>query len=362
MTQLKNNQGIALAVVIMIMAILVSITGASLLFSSLNLKTASNLKTAGGAIYAADAGIQHALALIPNETNFTYGSGSTLVPLTPFPTSMSGYSYVVTATNNPSTSPSASTAILTSEATGPNGSKKVVEAYIGRASSSWVPPGAIYNPGPSVDLDFRIRGTVTITGNDTNVNGTPGSAATVAGIATNSDTTTQQVKNAIETPSQVTGAGGTPSVATTLYPVDINALANGFIAMAHTTTGGTIENGSLGTFNTPQITYSAGELRLRGTTSGAGVLIVDGSLRIEDTFNFQGIIIIRGGKLRIELSSSNSTGIYGSILITPSSPEIEIEGGGAIKYSSETIKKVQATWPGVLPQKARLIAWHEVMQ
>lgn len=86
MAQLKNNRGIALAIVIMIMAVLLSITGASLLFSSLNIKTASNLKAGAGAIHAADAGIQHALALIPDGTNFIYGSGSTLVPLRPFPT------------------------------------------------------------------------------------------------------------------------------------------------------------------------------------------------------------------------------------------------------------------------------------
>lgn len=268
----------------------------------------------------------------------------------------------MTAKNNPSTSASTATAILTSEATGPNGSKRVVEAYIGRSTGSWAPPGAIYIPGPAMDPDFRIRGTVTVAGDNTNVDGTPGSAAAVAGIATNSDTTTQQVKSAIETPSHVTGTGGTPSVATTVSPVDITALANGFLTRAYTTTGGTIENGTIGTYNAPQITYSSGELRVRGNSSGAGVLIVDGSLRIEDTFSFKGLIIIRGGELRIELNSSGSTGIYGSVLIAPSSPQIEIEGGGAIKYSSEAIKRVQDTWPGVMPQKARLIAWHEVTQ
>src|SRR3990167_7893730 len=103
-TMLKNNQGIAMVVVIVMMVILLSITGASLLLSGLNLKTASNLRTGGGAIHVADAGVQHALGVIPSGTNFTYGAGANVVPTTVFPDATSGYSYVVTATNNPSTS------------------------------------------------------------------------------------------------------------------------------------------------------------------------------------------------------------------------------------------------------------------
>lgn len=367
LAQLKNNRGIALAVVIMIMAILLSITGASLLFSSLNIKTASNLKTAGGAIYAADAGIQHALALIPNGTNFTYGSGATLVPFTLFPTPVSDYSYVVTATNNPSTSASTSTATLTSVATGPNGSKRVVEAYIGRSSSSWVPPGAIYNPGPSNELEFRIRGSAIISGNDTNIDGQPGPLTSISAIATTDPATSAEVIAAIETPAHVTGSGSAPSVAVVSSALDVDALANNFLALTHTVvSGSTLENSTLGSWASPQITRITGDARFRGTSSGAGVLIIDGELRIEDQFDFKGLIILRaGGELKIQMASANAT-IYGAVLIAPApydaDTEVEIEGGGAIRFSSEAISKVDATWPGVLPQKARLIAWHEVMQ
>ena len=360
-TILRNNRGIALVVVIAMMVILLSITGASLLFSGLNLKTASNLKTGDGAIHTADAGIQHAMAIIPQGTSFTYAANTNtpVVAATAFPNANSGYSYSVTATNNPSSSSSSSTAILTSTATGPNGSKRVVRAYIGRSATSWAPPGAIYIPGPSSDPDFQIHGSATITGNDYNVDGTSGPSAALPGIATNDNTTTQQVQNSISTPANVTGAGGTtPNVATTTSPLDINALANSFLAQPHTSTcSGT----TFGTWAAPQITYCQGEMEIKdGTKSGAGVLIVDGRLRIEDTFNFKGIIITRGGEVRIEASGSST--IYGATLISPTSPEIEIEGSGAIKYSSEAINKVNSTWPGVLPQKTKIIAWQEVMQ
>lgn len=359
-----------MVVVILMMVILLSITGAALLFSGLNLKAASNLRTGGGAIHAADAGVQHALTVISSGTTFNYSSsGTPVVPTTVFPTSTSGYSYTVTATNNPPASLNTSTAILTSTATGPNNSRRVIRAYIGRSSSaSWVPPAAVYIPGPASNPDFSIHGSVIITGNDTNVDNTPGPAAALPGIATNSTGTTQQVMNGIGTPANVTGAGGTtPSVATTTPPVDINALINSFLAQPYTTlTSGSVSNGTLGTSLVPQITYcncTTTNLSISGTTSGVGVLIVDGKLNIRDTFNFQGIIITRGGEVHIELTSSSSTGIWGVVFISPASPEIEIEGGGAIKYSSQAINKVFTTWPTVpTPQKAKLIAWSEVMQ
>ncbi len=375
---IRNGQGIAMVVVLMIMMILLAITGASLLFSELNLKTASNLKTGGGAIYAADAGVQHGLALLPAGTNFNSlltGSVTGFPCASPCdgttnhqPTltgSLNGYTYSVVAQNDPNDSGGATNdtnnlITFTTTANGPNSSQRKIKAYIGRSTNSWAPPGAIYIPGPASDPDFQIHGSATITGNDYNVDGTPGPAAAVPGIATNSDATTQQVKNSITTPSNVTGAGGTtPNVATTTSPLDINALANSFLAQPHTNT---CTGTTFGTFAAPQITYCSGQMQLENNTSGAGVLIVDGQLQIQDNFNFKGIIITRGGEVHIELSSTSSTNIYGAILISPAVPEIEIEGGGAIKYSSQAIQKVQDTWPGVLAQKARLIAWNEVMQ
>src|SRR3989338_2297652 len=51
--QLKSDRGIALVMVLAVMLILLSITGGALLLSGLNAKTASNVKTGGGAIHAA---------------------------------------------------------------------------------------------------------------------------------------------------------------------------------------------------------------------------------------------------------------------------------------------------------------------
>src|SRR6266705_329419 len=66
----RNQCGFSLVVVIIVLALLLWVTGAGLFFSSLNLKSTNNLKGGTSAMQAADAGIQHALALIPAGGDF----------------------------------------------------------------------------------------------------------------------------------------------------------------------------------------------------------------------------------------------------------------------------------------------------
>src|SRR3972149_1330733 len=164
-TTLKNDQGIAMVMVIAMMVILLSITGAALLFSGLSLKSAANLKTGNVAIHAADAGIQHALAVIPVGMDFDTllaGSVSGFALVSGQPTltgSLSGYTYTVVAENDTTvtgettTNDANSIIIFTSTATGPNGSQRKIKAYVGR-SSVYVPPGPIYLPGQNADPRF----------------------------------------------------------------------------------------------------------------------------------------------------------------------------------------------------------------
>src|SRR5713226_8183289 len=67
---LNSAKGLTLVIVLMIMALLLSLTSAGLMFSGLNLKASANLKGGTAALQAADAGIQHALALIPAGGDF----------------------------------------------------------------------------------------------------------------------------------------------------------------------------------------------------------------------------------------------------------------------------------------------------
>jgi len=78
-TWLRNNQGISLVVVLMVMAILLTVIGAGLMFSGINTKVAANYRTGTRAFNAADTGML-AIALsvtpgtIPSSTPVTLGN------------------------------------------------------------------------------------------------------------------------------------------------------------------------------------------------------------------------------------------------------------------------------------------------
>src|SRR3989338_1441183 len=174
----NSERGIALVVILVLMTVLLAFTGAGLLFSSVNLKTASSLKAGNLAFYAADSGIQHALKLIPDGITFPYTAETTILDSVSF---ASGYTYTVKAINDSENS----RAILTSTAVGSNGTNRVIKAYIAR--SVWIPPGAIYLPGQPQYIETRFNGSsFQINGNDANPGGAPGSGAAspVPGIST----------------------------------------------------------------------------------------------------------------------------------------------------------------------------------
>lgn len=379
---LKNDHGIAMVINIILMAVLLSITGAGLLFSALNLKSASNLKTGIGALHVADAGVQHALAVIPEGTTFAYGAGSTVVSTTAFPTSSSGYSYVITATNNPATSPTTFTAILASEGNGPNSSKKKVEAYIGR-SSVFTPPGAVYMPGQAQYIETNFGGSsFAISGRDSNPGEAEGSgsASPVPGIATTDSSVTNEISSGGGTLDssqygQVRGEGSDPSVDTSSRILDVNQIADDILALGiegvtkQTLNGGLYSSGQWGTSLLPKITYlTNANVQLTGTLTGYGVLIVNGKLTTRGNFNFYGLVIARGDvDFNGSGQASDAATIWGALLIKrndSSDPdqELRISGSGKVFFSSQTLAKVMANWGSAIPTPPKLIAWHEVMQ
>ena len=349
-TMLKNNQGIAMVVVIVMMVILLSITGASLLLSGLNLKTASNLRTGGGAIHVADAGVQHALGVIPSGTIFNLfltgsfmGTGfscGTPCDGTNKPTltgSLSGYTYTVVAENDSdgggATNDTNQIITLTSTATGSNNSQRKVKAYIGRSGSSWAPPGAIYVPGgSSSDADFNTSGTFFISGNDTsyadsNNDGRADSTSAgpntpIYGVGALYDSMVSEFVSSLSSSerTRVQGLGYnsstspiTPSVFRSTSSLSVTDLATNFKNQAgavqylsglsrNSTTCPTPPSDPIssscvfGTDAAPQITYikaETGNIRFdtNSTVVGSGVLILDGKANLFGNFEFHGIVI-----------------------------------------------------------------------
>lgn len=411
---LKSNQGIAMVVVLVITVLLLSITGGALLLSGLNLKTANNLKTGGGAIYAADAGIQHALSLIPTGSTFSYStdvnSPTSLVPATTF----NGYSYTVTATNDSASTGGNTRAILISEATGPNNSVRKVRAYIGRSGSSWLPPAALYFAGTQDSHKFFDPDgkSFLITGDDTNYDGTTPSspAASIPGIATNDAGDTTDIINSLSSNEKplVKGQGYsasplTPSVQTVATTVNIEQLAtdlynqvasattcppkctNGLRTSSSTCpTSGTPPDPTkciLGTDAAPQITYireASDHIHLAGKVTGSGILVLEGKVHIQGDFNFHGLVVIKeptalsldendgdddqSSTLRFKMKDRAK--VFGSVLVGPNGERLRFDIKNQVKlyYSSAAMSMVNSLWGSGLPQPAKLIAWNEVMQ
>lgn len=389
-----------MAIVIMMMALLLSITGAALLFSGLNLKTTSNLKTGNLALQIADAGIQHALAVIPVWTDFDtllQGSASAFPckPSSPCdgvtnkPTltgSLSGYTYTVVAANDTTVPGETATndtnkiVILTSTAISTNGATRSIKAYVGRSSSTWNPPGAIYLPGQPQYIETRFNGnSFQISGRDSNPGQGEGSgsASPIVGISATASGTTSEITGASGSLAgsqygQVIGQGSSPSVGTTTSTLDVNQLAQDLISAGielvdrQTLSGGNYSSGQWGTSLIPKITHITGDATLTGTLAGWGVLIVDGNMTIRGSFTFNGLVIGRGD---VDVNGSGGEGatVWGTLLIKESTSadagdELVVGGNGKILYSSQTINTALSHWGTAFPQPVKLIAWHEVMQ
>jgi Tfp pilus assembly protein PilX len=410
-TILRNERGLTLALVLMMMVVLLSITGAGLLFSSLNVKASANLKGGTAALQAADAGIQHALAATPTGGDFdsfwtgtglanfpcknSSGTTGTCNGTTYKPTltgSINGYSYTVVVENDTgetATNDVNKTVIFTSTATSPSGSNRKVRAYIGR--SRWAPPGTLYLPGQAANLAQTFNGNAfAITGNDYNADGTAGSSASILGIATNTAGTTTEIKGTgtggtlgSSQFNQVTGQGSNPSVATSTSTLDVNQLAENLIALGgsdlQTYDGGRTyksTHSDLGTSSSPKITHITADTGRNpqpttlicgsGNTSGAngyGVLIVDGDLEIRGLFRFQGLIISRGGNIDISGAGGGGATVWGAILVNPpaSSVALTIAGNMYLRYSSTVLNTYVNRWASAFSTNPRIIAWNEVL-
>lgn len=354
-----GSQGVALTVVIFAVSILFTLTGAALLFSGLDLKATSALKTGTIALQVADTAIQHALAVIPAGTIFPYNSTTEIVPLTAHPT-ISGYSYSVTAVNTAGNSQ----AILTATAVGPNSTKKVVVAYIGRGSFGL---GAVSMPGsPANNTETDFSGdSFSINGNDScnAAPPAPGIVVTDSALATEitNDTTTDgglepgQMDNVI-------GAGGIPSVVT-IPPLSqsVSQMAQAYLDLSHTVLdgGNFSSNETWGTSGSPRITRITGNAQIQGTVEGYGVLVVEGSLDVSGNFTFHGLVITRGD---IQVQFTGNAGLYGSLIIGESTNldpnlELDVRGNATVRYDSCALASADSWAP--LPKAPKLLAWQE---
>ena len=100
-------------------------------------------------------------------------------------------------------------------------------------------------------------------------------------------------------------------------------------------------NTAFGSSAAPQITFIDGDLDISGAISGAGVLVVNGSLSTSGTPNFDGLWIVLGGTLNVD-GGGQGGNFSGSIVVLDGpagsppqfgdSRSVTVQGGGKARY------------------------------
>jgi hypothetical protein len=195
-----------------------------------------------------------------------------------------------------------------------------------------------------------------IDGDDKNLDDTAGPNAALPGIGTAGDTTDVTAQLGAGQDACVVGAGGTPSVAK-VADIDLAAQVPTLAALATQTWGGPSDtfNGSIGDRSTmtPVIAYAKGNLTLDASTSGCGILIVDGDLEIDDSFDFAGFIYVAGN---VTFGSNGGDKLLHGALFSAGGidgPDPTFGGMVKLQYCSEALKTVSTRLAGSIA----LVSW-----
>jgi len=256
--------------------------------------------------------------------------------------------------------------VAVSLAVTPQGSRRVGQYEI--AGLSFTPPGgALGLDGPNASFAPRPSSSqYFINGNDSGAAGyassggtgtcNPSGPSTVPAISTwdaaGATAITTTITGNPNRSSQYTGSGSTPSVAnagstgTGQYggawssPSQLDALVNSLANVADVAYSCGIgtpcsPSGAVGTNANPQITYVSGDFNY-GDASGAGVLVVTGTLSFTGNASFNGLVLVIGQGIVNESGGGNG-GFNGTVFVaktqSATSPYAELATLGSPLYS-----------------------------
>ena len=211
----------------------------------------------------------------------------------------------------------------------------------------------------STNLSVNFNGNMLIDGNDTNPDGSSGSASPVPGVGVDSPSDSAYIKNVLKPKitKDILGLGGSPSIRSISDSLDWNAIAQNLIFAADLTVpGGTYTAPmTFGTPSSPKITYITGNVTLSGKCDGDGIMIVNGNLSMAGQFTYRGIIIVYG-QSTIDTKISGNGGIYGSTILVGQSVNIQATGNSSFYYSAQAIQNAKNN---LKSSRFRIVDWWE---
>jgi hypothetical protein len=360
----------ALAIALFTLATLMLAATGGMLVTSSTVRATRNYRGSSQVRFVAESAISQALQMIngPGIVSFqanveapwagTYGTAYR--SFAPF----AGFEYYVTPIATPGNVDNAGRLVAT--ARGTDGVQNTVVAQVVRSNIPSTAPGAIYLAADTAtDSDFNGNAFV-VDGNDHNYTGGAGPAPPVPGISTRNDTNSQETIGSLSSGQKdnVLGLGFSssplvPSVKTSPAAPTVDQV-NG-IAAEILTRPGVVVNGAnnvngnvtFGTTASPQITYFSSGVTIKGNgnASGAGILIVEGDLTIQGSFNFKGLVIVRGKTLVTASGETEVTGnatVYGAIWTND--VNLNVGGSAIVYYSTQALALAnQVGGGGALP-------------
>ena len=125
--------------------------------------------------------------------------------------------------------------------------------------------------------------------------------------------------------------------------------------------GGTYNNVTWGTTASPEITFIDGDARLGGNGSGAGLMVIKGTLDYNGAFNYVGLVFVLGGDLQMSGANKNLIGgTFAANIIDNGDgtydygiPEIRFNGNSNFLYSAQAISLATDLLP------MRVLNWRE---
>ncbi len=357
---LGNENGMVLAVTLMMIAVLVLLGTTAVMTVTTDLKIAGNYRQSQVALYNAEAGVETVIAYLRTTTvtyptanagatvitaNDTCSSGScTQIPVTA--TSGSGISFAASASRNTPVylygkDVANKLYVFRMTGTGANNASKTIEAYIGRSSD--IPPGtdgaaAMYGGGPAVQFKTGGGGGYALDGHDYPVPIDPNCNGSDCDTTASSTLPAVPGLFTVQSPTlsgDVTAhLGGIPTQE--IGPsreTEYNDFVNYVI------TNGLYQS-TLGTRANPAVTLIPSGSTLSGSVNGAGIIIVDdgGALSITGNFCYEGLVILRGTGRVFGAGTGN---LFGSIItISHLSKLIDLTGSFSLYYSSTAISNL----------------------
>lgn len=366
-----TQRGAALLAALILIMILLPLGAYVILQCRTDLLLERNFRAELEAFYAAEAGLEHALAEIePGQSFDDVLAGPDGIPGTAddgmfpfregtaaaFTSAPLGYDVRLSLT-------AGNLLAIISSGSGRQGATKVVAGLAAR--SPWpFTPAALYSGGDIRRLDLG-SGRLLLSGVDHLLSDAPanptGGAAAVAALAGPDAAAEAALREQLPAAlaGQLLGAGGAPSIATS-RSLPVQTYATRLAAQQASVRLGALTVGDttvLGTPRTPQISVVDGDVDVAGWLGGYGVLIVQGALHVSGTFEFTGLVIV----LNSMLCESSSNMLITGALWQGSMPnaDIELRSSGAVVYSRAALAAADAAVPGLLPHAVILTGWRE---